>query len=187
MIMTLYFLCPCLTVTVVILEHLSFKGIPIEGSMSEFCQKLRAKGFTHMSTDDNPTLFNGDFTGRNAVVGVTATDDGRDVYSVGVFFDESEEWNTLVNTYDYYKHIYSRKYGNPTQCTEHNPSRSDSNISLMSELNQVTVTWISSWSAIGGNINVYISKSDIYKGRVVIVYRDSQNTEAKIQKDIDDI
>ena len=27
-------------------EHLSFKGIPIEGSMTAFCQKLKAKGFT---------------------------------------------------------------------------------------------------------------------------------------------
>lgn len=26
-------------------EHLTFKGIPIEGSMTEFCQKLKAKGF----------------------------------------------------------------------------------------------------------------------------------------------
>lgn len=168
-------------------EHLSFKGIPIEGSMSEFCQKLRAKGFTHMNTDNNLTLFNGDFTGRKAVVGVKATDDGKDVYSVVVFFDESEEWSTLVNTYDYYKHIYSRKYGNPTQSTEHNPSHSDSNLGLMHELNQGTVTWISSWSAIGGSIDVSISKSGIYRGRVVIVYRDTQNTEAKIQKDIDDI
>lgn len=24
-------------------EHLTFKGIPIEGSMTEFCQKLKAK------------------------------------------------------------------------------------------------------------------------------------------------
>ena len=29
-------------------EHLSFKGIPIEGSMTAFCQKLKAKGFTQM-------------------------------------------------------------------------------------------------------------------------------------------
>ena len=27
-------------------EHLSFKGIPIEGSMTEFCQKLKSKVFT---------------------------------------------------------------------------------------------------------------------------------------------
>lgn len=28
-------------------EHLSFKGVPIEGSITSFCQKLKAKGFTH--------------------------------------------------------------------------------------------------------------------------------------------
>jgi len=58
-------------------EHLSFKGIPIEGSMTAFCQKLKAKGFTSLGRDNNITLFSGDFTGRKATVGVTSTDDGR--------------------------------------------------------------------------------------------------------------
>ena len=31
-------------------EHLTFKGIPIEGSMTEFCQKLKAKGFTSIGS-----------------------------------------------------------------------------------------------------------------------------------------
>ena len=47
-------------------EHLSFKGIPIEGSMTAFCQKLKAKGFTQMGRDNNVTMFTGDFTGRQA-------------------------------------------------------------------------------------------------------------------------
>ena len=58
-------------------EHLSFKGVPIEGSMTEFCQKLKAKGFTSIGRENNITLFSGDFTGRKATVGVTATDDGK--------------------------------------------------------------------------------------------------------------
>lgn len=41
-------------------EHLSFKGIPIEGSMTAFCQKLKAKGFTQMGRDNNVTMFTGD-------------------------------------------------------------------------------------------------------------------------------
>ena len=57
-------------------EHLSFKGIPIAGSMTAFCQKLNAKGFTQMGRDNNVTMFTGDFTGRQAKVGVGATDDG---------------------------------------------------------------------------------------------------------------
>ena len=47
-------------------EHLSFKGIPIEGSMTSFCQKLKAKGFTSIGRDNNITLFTGDFTGCKA-------------------------------------------------------------------------------------------------------------------------
>ena len=43
-------------------EHLSFKGIPIEGSMTEFCQKLKSKGFTSIGRENNITLFSGDFT-----------------------------------------------------------------------------------------------------------------------------
>lgn len=120
-------------------EHLSFKGIPIEGSMTEFCQKLKTKGFTQLGRDNNVTTFTGDFTGRQATVGVGATDDGKSVHSVVVIFDESSEWNALVNTYDYYKGLYIRKYGEPSACREHNPSRQDSNISLMYELGQGTV------------------------------------------------
>lgn len=80
-------------------EHLTFKGIPIEGSMTEFCQKLKAKGFTSIGSENNLALFMGDFTGRNATIGVTATDDGKSVFAVAVLFDPSGEWNTLVNTY----------------------------------------------------------------------------------------
>lgn len=40
-------------------EHLSFKGIPIEGSMTAFCQKLTAKGFTQIGRDNNVTMFTG--------------------------------------------------------------------------------------------------------------------------------
>ena len=83
-------------------EHLKFKGIPIEGSITSFCEKLKSKGLEQVETDNNATFFVGDFTGRNATIGVAATDDGKNVYSVAVCFDPSKEWNTLVNTYDYY-------------------------------------------------------------------------------------
>ena len=169
-------------------EHLAFKGIPIQGSMTNFCQQLRTKGFSSIGRDNNLTLFSGDFTGRNATVGVTATDDGKNVYAVIVLFDPSGEWNTLVNTYNYYKDLYIRKYGNPTISKEKNPAYSDSNTALMAEVYQGTVVWASVWEVTGGDIELSINKSsDIYEGMVVIRYRDSQNVEAKIQKDLEDI
>lgn len=176
------------TISLMAQEHLSFKGIPIEGSMTEFCQKLRTQGFTSLGSDGGVTLFTGDFTGRNATVGVTATDDGKNVFTVIVFFDPSKEWNTLVNTYDYYKDLYTRKYGNPTISKENNPARSDSNTALMAEVYQGRVVYASAWEVVGGDIQLSIEKtSGIYEGMVVIRYRDSQNIEAKIQSDLDEI
>ena len=169
-------------------EHLSFKGIPIEGSMSEFCQKLQDKGLTSIGSKNNLTLFTGDFTGRNATIGVTATDDGKSVFAVVVLFDPSGEWNTLVNTYTYYKDLYTRKYGKPTISKENNPAHSDSNTALMAEVHQGTVVWGSAWEVTGGNLELSIEKTTgIYEGMVVIRYRDSQNVETKIQKDLEDI
>ena len=51
-------------------EHLSFKGIPIEGSMTEFCQKLKTKGFTSIGQENNISLFTGDFTGPLCLQGI---------------------------------------------------------------------------------------------------------------------
>ncbi len=169
-------------------EHLSFKGIPIEGSLSTFCQNLKAKGFTPIGSRNNQTIFSGDFTGRKATVGVIATDDGKNVFSVVVLFDPSGEWNTLVNTYDYYKKLYTRKYGEPALSKENNPASSDSNSSLMHEVYQGTVVYGSAWEVAGGDIELSIEKSSgFYEGMVVIRYRDSQNVEAKIKNDLDDI
>ncbi len=169
-------------------EHLSFKGIPIEGSMTAFCQKLKAKGFTSIGRDNNATIFTGDFTGRKATVGVVASGDGKNVCAVVVCFDPSGEWNILVNIYDYYKDLYTRKYGEPTISKENNPARSDSNISLMGEVHQGTVEYFSAWKVTGGDIQLSIEKSSgFYEGMVAIRYLDSQNVETKIQNDLDDI
>lgn len=169
-------------------EHLSFKGIPIEGSITEFCQKLKAKGFISIGRKNNIDMFSGDFTGREATVGVTATNDGKNVFAVVVLFDSSEEWNTLVNTYDYYKDLYTRKYGEPTFSEENNPADSDSNIALMAEVHQGTVVYDSVWEVTGGDIQLSIEKSSgVYEGMVMIRYLDSKNMEIKIQNDLDDI
>ena len=155
--------------------------------MTEFCQKIKAKGFTSVGSEDNLALFMGDFTGRNATIDVKATDDGKNVFAVVVLFDPSDEWKTLVNTYSYYKDLYTRKYGKPTNSKEKNPAINDSNTALMIEVRQGRVVWRSTWKVTGGDIELSIETSSYYEGRVMIRYRDSQNVKAKIKKDLDDI
>lgn len=160
----------------------------MEGSVTSFCQKLKAKGFISIGRDNNLILFSGDFTGRKAVIGVTATDDGKNVFAVVVFLNPSGEWNKLIDTYEYYKNLYIRKYGEPTASREDNPSHSDYNTALMAEVHQGTVVYESVWEVLGGDIQLSIEKSaGIYEGMVMIRYRDSQNVEAKIQSDLNDI
>ena len=169
-------------------EHLTFKGIPMEGSMSEFCYKLQTKGYTTLGRDNNRAVLEGDFAGRNATIGVAATNGGREVYAVVIFFDSSDEWNTLVSTYDYYKNLYTRKYGEPSVLKESNPAHSDSNTALMGELYQGRVVWASLWEVSGGEIELSIESTDgFYNGMVMICYRDSQNEESRIQRDLEDI
>lgn len=180
----------CFTLTCLAQEHLSFKGIPITGSMTDFCKKLQNKGFSKIGTQEGVILFAGDFTGRNAYVGVASTPNGKDVFAVGVTFDSSNDWNSLVNTYDYYKELYTRKYGNTSFCKEYNPSKSNSNTIMLFDLCQGNLVWASSWTAEGGTIELSIEKAnDNYydSGVVVIKYRDAQNTENKIQQDLEDI
>ncbi|MCM1483674.1 MAG: hypothetical protein NC043_05005 [Muribaculaceae bacterium] len=170
-------------------EHLSFKGIPIEGSMTSFCKKLQEKGFTKVGSENNTMMFTGDFTGKQAYVGVASTADGKNVYSVIVLFDSSHEWNDLVATYSYYKILYTQKYREPYECIEKNNSRVDSNTALMLELAEGKVTWESVWVAPGGTIILSINNqmNAVMEGYVGIAYIDAHNNETKMQSDLEDI
>ena len=57
----------------------------------------------------------------------------------------------------------------------------------MLELEQGKVVWGSAWKVTGGDIELSIEKSGTSEGMVMIRYRDAQNIEAKIQKDLEDI
>lgn len=185
----LTFVVALFTLSCMAQEHLSFKGIPIEGSMTEFCNKLEQKGFVKLEHKDgnSATMFVGEFVGSEAIVGVNADDNGENVFSVAVIFQPSGEWKVLTETYDFYKNLYIRKYGKPTQVEEINMAQSDNNTSLMVQLNDRKATWASLWEITGGEIELYIEKTETLMGAVVIRYRDAQNKEAVIQKYLEDI
>lgn len=169
-------------------EHLSFKGIPIEGDISSFCRKLKSKGFTQILSENDIRLFTGDFTGREATIGVISDQSGKNVFSVAVLFNASGEWKNLVNTYDYYKELYTEKYGAPSFSREYNPSVSNDNIALMAEVHNQTIVYGSIFNAPGGTIVLAIDKAEgVYQGRVIIRYKDAENVNVKRQSDLDEI
>lgn len=173
-------------------EHLAFKGIVIDGSMKGFCESLEAKGFKSIIEGVGLTVFEGPFTGLNATVAVLGSEDGKIVYGVAVLLEPSGKWDTLVDTYEYYKALYKQKYGNPTFSKEYNPAKSDSNNALMAEVDKGTVIWTCTWDVICGHIDLDIKDAvGINKGQITIKYIDSQNVEIKNkiknQRDLEDI
>ena len=58
----------------------------------------------------------------------------------------------------------------------------------MAQVHEGTVVYCSVWDVSGGDIQLSIEKTTgFYEGMVVIRYRDSQNVEAKILKDLEGI
>ena len=41
--------------------HLSFKGVPIDGTLNEYVQKRKQKGFDYLGTEDGIAILSGDF------------------------------------------------------------------------------------------------------------------------------
>ena len=44
-------------------EHLSFKGVPIDGTLNEYVAKMKAAGFSYLGTQDGTAILQGDFAG----------------------------------------------------------------------------------------------------------------------------
>lgn len=95
-------------------EHMTFKGIPIDGTLNNFVSKLAEKGFTHIITNNGCAAFNGDFAGyKNCYIGVTSSADKDLVTNVSVMFPTQDTWSALVGNYFSLKEMLTTKYGKP--------------------------------------------------------------------------
>lgn len=178
------------TFSIMAQEHLSFKGIPIQGSLTEFCKKLEAKGFKDLNSEENQNtkILTGIFAGYEATVCVYATENKQNVHSVAVFFEPNEQWKILESLYSSFKELYTNKYGRPFGSTEESNARSESNTSQMLSLMQGTTNYSTIWDVAGGNIFLTIMKSPIGAAVVVAIsYMDSQNSNINHQNALDDI
>ena len=109
-------------------RHLKFKGIPIDGTPSEFGTKLKEAGFFYVEIIDGTRWYNGPFAGyNNCDVAVKANNNL--VYEVVVIFPKDYSWSQLYNTYSSLKDMLSTKYGKPEfkEAFENTPSYKDIN------------------------------------------------------------
>ena len=94
-------------------KHLTFKGIPIDGSLSSFITKLEKQGFSLETTYDNAAMMKGNFGGENCEIGIYSTANANSVFQIIVAFPKSSTWASLKAIYNKYKDALTKKYGKP--------------------------------------------------------------------------
>lgn len=176
-------------------EHLTFKGIPIDGSVSSFVEKMEQKGFTYLTTvDDAAAVLKGSFAGYdNCEICVFPIKQKDLVYLVGVNFPSVNNWEALSTNYYYLKNMLTTKYGDPSACTETFDAYSQPEDDQMKMLYVETdkCKYISTYITPKGLISVVIQhiKDVDYQDycNVSLLYRDHINYSKKQSQAIDDL
>ena len=170
-------------------DHLKFKGVPIDGTLSSFVNKLKQKGFTVQQSDKETVLLNGDFAAVKGCTVVVSEHESGVVNRVAVMFPSQDTWAMLYNDYSNLKDMLTQKYGKPAVVEEEFQSRSyelDDN-TKMYEVLMDRCRYICDWTPENGTIELRIQNVSLFGAMVVLVYIDADN-EAKVRaKAIDDL
>ena len=100
-------------------EHLKFMGIPINGTLENFTQKLVAKGMKRQQCRDDMWAFRGKFAGKDdCTIYVSQVPSRNIVYKVVVCLPPRGTWEWLENDYKEFKKMLTTKYEEPYKCSE---------------------------------------------------------------------
>ena len=171
-------------------NHMTFKGVPIDGSLSDFTVKMKQKGFTHLGTQDGVALFSGEFAAyKDCTIGAVSSKNTNTVSKVGVMFPKCETWSQLYRNYNQLKEMLTQKYGEPTEGAERFDSSyepRDDNMRML-EVKMDRCVYIATWETEKGNIELAIDHADYSDCFVRLIYWDKINTEKVTSSAIDDL
>ena len=170
-------------------EHMTFKGVPIDGTLREYVAKMKQIGFTHIGTQDGMAILQGDFAGYKGCTIVVATLEGVDkVNTIGVMFPAKDNWDSLERNYEQLKSMLTEKYGEPSDCVEefqrnYVNNNNDKFYSIILD----AATWYTTFSTPKGDIQISLEKQDYLNCFVLLRYFDKINTDAVREQAMDDL
>lgn len=165
-------------------EHFNFKGIPIDGSLSAFGNKLVAEGFTKVGTN----AYRGKFLRNECLIALVGDDDNM-IWRVAAIFPATDTWSVLESSFNGYVDLYSEKYGRPTTLKkEFAGYASDYGPAKMMSVTNGECNYYAIWNLPQGSIEVRIVKADKYdEGTIRIVYTDNANKDNVRKSDLEEI
>lgn len=154
--------------------HLTFRDIPIDGSINDFVSNLNKIGYVKTKDLKNCVVLSGEFAGRDCEIFILYTEKTNIVWKVAVFLPEKSSWYTIESDYKYFKDQYIAKYGRPNDSYEFfsDPYYKGDGY----EMQAVKVdkcNYYSYWNTDSGTIVVAIGSSC----QVILSYEDKINSE----------
>ena len=165
-------------------QHLKFKGIPIDGTLTNYVKALKNAGYEFIcqSPDDSGAALSGTFTNKDVTILVVTTPKTKTVWKVVVFFEDQNDWYSLKSDYKDLKASLTSKYGQPDPVFEFFSSPYEEGDGY-----EMTAIWSDKCNYISffavntdsgnslGEITVEIAKNET-KGRIALSYEDAANT-----------
>ena len=172
-------------------EHFTFKGIPIDGTLSSFMEQLQKQGFAWKAKDDNGAVFTGKFAGVNDCCIVVHCSEGV-VTAVSVMFPVAETWSELYGRFSSLKEMLTKKYGYPAVSKEVFQSYTPSNDEMkLFAVEQDNTDFLYVFEPKNGSIELSLShrKVEYYeeKAFVLLKYFDKINYSKKESSAYDDL
>lgn len=171
-------------------NHLSFKGVPIDGTLNEFVAKMKLNGFSLISTKDGLAMLSGDFAAyKNCIVGVATLKQKDLVSKITVVFPKCDTWEMLSKNYFNLKEMLTQKYGAPSESVEkfNTYSEPDDDQAKMSAVKSDNCKYYSSYETERGTIQLSIENAGFLNSFVMLAYYDKINGEIIKSTAIDDL
>lgn len=169
--------------------HLTFKGVPIDGTLREYILKMQSNGFTHVATENGIALMKGDFASyKNCMVGVSTLKQKDLVSNVTVIFPERDTWSSLLSNYTSLKELLTEKYGKATREVEKfDGMEPDDDNSRMHQVRFDRCKYFTTFETSKGSIELSIEHDDSKGCFVRLSYFDRINGDIVKAKAKDDL
>ena len=170
-------------------QHLSFKGVPINGTLQEYTNAMVKAGFHYETTQDGISLLTGDFAGyKGCTIGVSTLKNLDVVSHIAVLFPNKETWSAVLSDYEHLKAMLTEKYGYPADSKEKFNRTTDDNGLIMYALKDGEYEWYTTFSTELGDIELSIMAGTKYHTAMVrLSYYDKANSEKVRNAAMDDL
>lgn len=164
-------------------EHLTFKGYPIDGNITQFVSALKQQGYKVVYTNDagDACILNGTFAGyNNCDIFVLSTENSHTVWKVVAKLPTQTSWYDLKARYNDYKESLTKKYGKPSNDFQYfsSPYYEGDGYEFQA-LSKDKCTFSAYYDLNEGTIAISIDSKKHNSGCVSIGYEDKINAELR--------